>query len=159
MMANQNNNFLSHSWVHPPFFLNPLCIYRVLQSLNCYFNARSLASQPTHFSTILSWNLACGWLFLKSSDICSSPRTPRPPRPKCSLPRPPRPKCSLPRPPRPKCSSPRPKCSSPRPMTNTLFYEKYLSSRNPDEHVEVGHSLNGTKIFLYVIIFYLYSQL
>jgi len=84
-----------------PFFLNPLYIYRVLQSLNCYFNARSLANQPTHFSTILSWNLACGWLFLKSSDICSSPRPPqssRPPRPKCSLPRPPRPKCSSPRP-------------------------------------------------------------
>ena len=73
-----------------PFFLNPLYIYRVLQSLNCYFNARSLANQPTHFSTILSWNLVCGWLFLKSSDICSSPR---PSRPKCSLPRLPRPKC------------------------------------------------------------------
>ena len=96
----------------PLFFLNPLCIYRVLQSLNYYFNARSLANQPTHFSTIFSWNLACGWLFLKSSDICSSPR---PPRPKCSLTRPPRPKCSLPRP-------PRPKCSSPRPMTKTRCF-------------------------------------
>ena len=57
-----------------------------------------------------------GWLFLKSRDICSSPR---PPRPKCYSPQWPRSKCSSPRPkcssPRPKCSSPRPKCSSPRP--------------------------------------------
>jgi len=131
---------LSFTLEFTPFFLNPLCIYWVLQSLNCYFNVRSLANQPTHFSTILSWNLACGWLFLKSSDICSSPR---PPRPKCSLPRPPRPKCSSPRSPRLKCSLPRP----PRPKCS-LFYDKYLSSRNPDEHVEVGHSLDGTTIMI-----------
>jgi len=29
-----------------------------------------------------------------------------------------------------------------------LFYDKYLSSRNPDEHVEVGHSLDGTITFI-----------
>jgi len=75
-----------------------------------------------------------GWLFLKSRDICSSPRSPRPKwssyrphrphRPKWLSPRPHRPKWSSPWPHRPKCSSPqppRPKCSSPRSVTETRF--------------------------------------
>jgi len=33
-------------------------------------------------------------------------------------------------------------------MTKSLFYDKYLSSRKPDEHVEVGHSLDGTTLLI-----------
>ena len=142
----------------PPSFTHPSYIYRVFQSSNDYLTARSLANQPTHFSTILFWNLAWGvvipkiqgYLFVTSATSAQMLVT--------------------------SVTSVKmfvtwvtsaqmlvtSTTSAQMLVTsacdwNSLFYDKYWSSQNPNEHVEVGHSLDGTSCNCLLLSFQLYK--